>query len=79
MLQQLRSCSVAHTAPCTLPTHPPTPARFEREALGGRLWHAACQAAAAGDIGDQIPLSFGSRECAEAAANAVPAALHTTG
>ncbi|PSC75196.1 Helicase sen1 [Micractinium conductrix] len=38
-----------------------TPDRFEREVLGGRLWHPACQAASQ-DIGDTIPLSFASVE-----------------
>ncbi|KAL4419979.1 hypothetical protein ABPG75_007077 [Micractinium tetrahymenae] len=37
-----------------------TPDRFEREVLGGRLWHKACQAAAGGDISEAIPLSFSS-------------------
>ncbi|GAB4815851.1 hypothetical protein N2152v2_002897 [Parachlorella kessleri] len=39
------------------PTH--TPDRFEREVLGGRLWHPACQQAA-GDISEEIPLQFAS-------------------
>lgn len=29
--------------------------RFEREVLGGRIWHPDCQAAA-GDIAEEIPL-----------------------
>ena len=28
--------------------------------LGGRLWHPACQAAANGELSDQIPLHFAS-------------------
>ena len=62
------SCS-AHAAPACVPASfrvaastPPAHralARFEREVLGGRLWHPACQAASQ-DIGDTIPLSFAS-------------------
>jgi hypothetical protein len=33
-------------------------ARFQSEVLGGRLWHAACQGAARGELADQIPLEF---------------------
>ncbi|EFN53619.1 expressed protein [Chlorella variabilis] len=35
--------------------------RFEKEVLGGRLWHAPCQEASH-DISEQIPLSFPSMD-----------------
>ena len=49
-------------APRLRPGAAPRCCRFDQEVLGGRLWHPACQAAAGGDIGEQIPLSFASRE-----------------
>lgn len=56
---QLRRRPIACRLPRTLGC------RFDKEVLGGRLWHPACQTAA-NDIKDQIPLSFPSRECCRA-------------
>ena len=67
-----QSASPGASPPTCLSAYPP-PCRFEREVLGGRLWHAACQAAA-GDIGEQIPLKYTSGAHTAAAAAGSPAA-----
>lgn len=54
------SCSLADAALRPFPCSPPCLSfgRFEKEVLGGRLWHPACQQAA-GDITEEIPLQVG--------------------